>query len=93
VITAETAERLRHLASEAPGNAVTTLRTSIQLRDTIYDIFSAIAQRRVIPSTALAILNKAVRQAAQHALLVHATGGLPRNGSNRKATWTPCSGP
>jgi predicted RNA-binding Zn ribbon-like protein len=78
VITAKTAERLRHLASEAPGNALTMLRTSIQLRDTIYDIFSAVAQRRVIPSTALAILNKAVRQAAQHAQLVHANRRFTR---------------
>jgi predicted RNA-binding Zn ribbon-like protein len=78
VITAKTAELLRHLASEAPGNARTMLRTSIQLRDRIYDIFSAVAQRRVIPSTALAILNKAVRQSAQHAQLVHA---------NRRFTW------
>ena len=78
VIGAKTAERLRHLAAEAPGNAQTTLRNSIQLRDTIYEIFSAVAQRRVIPSTALAILNKAVRQAAQHAQLVH---------SSRRLTW------
>jgi predicted RNA-binding Zn ribbon-like protein len=78
VITAKTAERLCHLASEAPGNARTMLRTSIRLRDTIYDIFLAVAQRRVIPSTALAILNKAVRQTAQQAELVHA---------NRRFTW------
>jgi len=78
VITARTAERLHHLAAEAPGNAQITLRTSIQLRDTIYDIFSAVAQRRVIPTTALAILNHAVRQAAQHAQLIHA---------NRRVTW------
>jgi predicted RNA-binding Zn ribbon-like protein len=78
VITARTAERLRRRASEAPGNALATLRTSIHLRDTMYDIFSAVAQRRVIPSTALAILNQAVRHAAQHARLVHA---------NRRFTW------
>ena len=78
VITAKTAERLRHLASKAPGNALTTLRTSIELRDTIYDIFSAVAQRRLIPSRALAILNKAVRQAAQHAQLVHANQQFTR---------------
>ena len=78
VITGKTEERLRHLASEASGNALTTLRTSIQLRDTIYDIFSAVAQRRVIPNAALAILNKGVRQAAQHAQLVYV---------NRRFTW------
>ena len=78
VITAKTAERLRQLASEAPGSALTTLRTSIQLRDTIYDIFSAVAQRQVIPGTALAILNSAIRQAAQHAQIVN---------TNRRFTW------
>ena len=78
VITAKTAERLRHLAAEVPGSAQTTLRNSIQLRDAVYDIFSAVAQRRVIPSTALAILNKAVRQASQHTQLVH---------SNRRFIW------
>jgi predicted RNA-binding Zn ribbon-like protein len=78
VITAKTVERLRHLASEAPGRALITLRTSIQLRDTIYDIFSAVAQRRMIPSAALAILNKAVRHAAQHAQLVHAYRRITR---------------
>jgi predicted RNA-binding Zn ribbon-like protein len=70
VIAARTSERLRHLAAEAPANAQTTLRASIQLRDAICDIFTAVAQRRVIPSAALAILNKAVRQASQHIQLV-----------------------
>jgi predicted RNA-binding Zn ribbon-like protein len=78
VISAKTAERLRHLASKAPGKALTALRTSIQLRDAIYLIFSAIAQRREVPSAALACLNKAVRQAAQHSQLVYA---------NRRFTW------
>ncbi len=72
VITARSAERLRHLASESPQQALTTLRTAIHLRDAIYDIFSALARRRVIPNPALAILNKALRQAAQHSQLVHA---------------------
>ena len=78
VITAKTAERLRHLASREPGRAATTLRTSIQLRDAIYLIFSAVAQRRAISSAALASLNKAVGQTAQHAQLVYA---------NRRFTW------
>jgi predicted RNA-binding Zn ribbon-like protein len=78
VITVKTAQRLRHLASEAPGNALTTLRTSIQLRDTIYDIFTAIGHRRAIPNTALTVLNKSVRQAAQHAQIVRV---------NRRFTW------
>jgi len=71
VISGKIAERLQHLASDAPGNAQTMLHNSIQLRDAIYDIFSAVAQRQVIPSTALALLNKAIRHANQHAQLVH----------------------
>ena len=70
VITAKIAEHLRHLAADEPGSAQTTLRTSIRLRDAIYDIFSAVAQRKVIPSTALAILNQAIRHANQHTQLV-----------------------
>ena len=71
VITAKTAQRLRRLASKTPGKALATLRTSIQLRDAIYIIFSAAARQRVVPSAALASLNKTVRQAAQHAQLVY----------------------
>jgi len=78
VITAKTAERLRHLASREPGRAATTLRAAIHLRDVIYLSFSAVAQRRVISGPALACLNKAVRQAAQHAQLVYA---------NRRFSW------
>jgi predicted RNA-binding Zn ribbon-like protein len=78
VITAKTAQRLRHLASEAPGHALTMLRISIQLRDTMFDIFSAVAHRRAIPSTALTVINKAVRLAAQHAQIVRV---------NRRFTW------
>ena len=39
VITAKAAERLRHLASKAPGQALAALRMSIQLRDAVYLIF------------------------------------------------------
>jgi predicted RNA-binding Zn ribbon-like protein len=78
VISAKTAERLRHLASHEPGQALATLRTSVKLRDAIYLIFSAVAQRQMVPSTALANLNKAVGQAAQHSRLVYAS---------RRFTW------
>jgi len=71
VTTKKTAERLGRLAAEAPGNAQSVLRSAIQLRETIYAIFSAIAERRGIPSTTLAILNKAVQQASQHAQIAH----------------------
>lgn len=70
-VSKKTLERLNALASESPGNAQLTLRHAVQLRDAIYDIFSAVAQRRGIPSTALATLNKAVQNASEHAQVGH----------------------
>ena len=70
-ISRKTAESLNGWASESPGNALLILRQSIQLRDAIYDIFSAISHRRGIPTTALATLNKAAQHASDHAEVVH----------------------
>lgn len=70
-VSKKTGDHLQQLAAEAPGNAQSALRSAIQLRDVIYDIFSSVAQRRGIPSTALAILNKAVQRASEHAQIVH----------------------
>ena len=72
VITGKTAAHLRHLASEAPGSARAALRHATELRDAIYDVFAAVAQRRTIPDPALASLNEFVRRAAPHSQLVHA---------------------
>jgi predicted RNA-binding Zn ribbon-like protein len=71
-ISKKTAEHLRELASEAPGNAQTALRSAIQLRDLIYDIFSSVANHRGISSTALGTLNKFVQRSFEHAQIAHA---------------------
>jgi predicted RNA-binding Zn ribbon-like protein len=70
-VSKKTADRLSVLAGESPGNAQLAVRRAVQLRNAIYDIFSAVAQRRGIPSTALATLNQAVRGASEHAQVVH----------------------
>lgn len=70
-INRKTADQLRQVASEAPGNAQSVLRSAIQLRDVIYDTFAAVAHRRGIPSTALAALNKEVQRAFEHAQIGH----------------------
>lgn len=70
-ISKKTADHLQRLATETPGNARAVLRNAIQLREGIYDIFCAVAERRGIPSTALGTLNKAVHQAWQHAQITH----------------------
>ena len=71
-ITKKTAEGLNQLASESPGNAQLVLSHAIQLRDAIYDIFSALSHRRGIPTAALATVNQAVQHASDHAEVVHA---------------------
>ena len=78
VISGRTADKLSALARESPGNAQLAVRHAIQMRDAIYDIFSAVAQRSGIPSRALAALNQAVRNAAEHAEVVH---------TNRRFAW------
>ena len=72
MITRETADRLRRLASAAPGGARTVLREAIRLREAIYGIFSAVAERRTVPAAALASLDAFVRRSAEHARLVQA---------------------
>jgi predicted RNA-binding Zn ribbon-like protein len=78
VIGGKTADRLRRLAGEVPGQAQGVLRHAIQLREAIHDIFAAVVERRGIPGTALARLNASVRIAAEHARIAHA---------NRRFTW------
>lgn len=77
-VTQKTADRLLRLAAETPGHAQSVLRQAIQLREAIYDIFSAIAERRGVPSTALTLLNTAVQHASEHARIAHA---------NRRFAW------
>jgi predicted RNA-binding Zn ribbon-like protein len=78
VVHRKTAERLHGLAIDAPGNAQLTLRQALELRDAIFDIFTAVALRHGIPSTALAVLNKATQHASQHAQVSY---------GNRRFTW------
>lgn len=65
------AEQLQQLAGEAPGNAQSTLRHAIAVRDAIYDIFMAVALRHGIPSTALATLNKVLQHASRQAQITY----------------------
>jgi predicted RNA-binding Zn ribbon-like protein len=71
VLSAKLAERLRSIAEAAPGRAQSVLREAVQLRDALYTIFSAVAERRGISDAALGLLNRALQRAAEHARLVH----------------------
>jgi predicted RNA-binding Zn ribbon-like protein len=72
VLSGKMAERLRALAKDAPGRAQATLREAVQLRDALYNIFSAVAERRGVPDTALGCLNRTMQHASDHARLTHA---------------------
>jgi predicted RNA-binding Zn ribbon-like protein len=78
VLNQRTADRLSRLAAEPPGRAQSALRHAIRLRDTIYEIFLAVVERRDVPGTALAVLNTAIGDAAGHARIAH---------GNRRFTW------
>jgi len=71
-ITKKTRDRLQQLSAETPGHAMSALRHAVQVREAVYDIFCAVAERRVVPATALAVLNKAAHQVAQHDEIIHA---------------------
>lgn len=65
-------DHLLDVNAEAPGAGQAILRQAVQLREAMYDVFLAAAKRRAIPATALAAVNKAVQNGAQHAHIVHA---------------------
>ena len=72
VITGKTGERLRRLAAASPASALATLREAKRLRETLFEVFSGVAQRRAVPAPALASLNEFILRAAGHVHLVHA---------------------
>ena len=56
----------------APEAAQCALRTAIELREAMFAVFTAIANRKPVPAGALAVLNQYMQAAAQHAQLVPA---------------------
>jgi len=71
VYPARVADRLYTIAGEAPGRGKTALQQAVQLREAVFAIFSAVAERRAIPGNPLALLNFAVQESAAHARIVH----------------------
>jgi predicted RNA-binding Zn ribbon-like protein len=69
-LPAKTAAHLRALAKDSPGRAHAVMREAIQLRDSLYDLFLALSEKRTVPESGLACLNRALQRASQHARLV-----------------------
>ena len=70
LIGSKTGDRLRRLASDAPGQAQSVLRRALQLREAIYEVFSAVVEQRGTPTAALACLNDAAQKASEHARII-----------------------
>jgi len=70
-ITKKTAEKLSALAERQPERSHIVLRDAVQLRDALYDVFSAVANHRTVPAAQLATINRAVQNASDHAQLAH----------------------
>jgi predicted RNA-binding Zn ribbon-like protein len=62
---------LSRTAAEAPGQAQAALQQALQLREAIYEVVAAVADRRGVPITSLHLLNSFAQRAAQHAEVVH----------------------
>lgn len=68
-------QQVDHLCAQgekSPEPAQRALKSAIQMREAISEVFYALANGRPVPKPALAILNHCVQQAAQHARLVPA---------------------
>jgi predicted RNA-binding Zn ribbon-like protein len=57
-------------AERAPGKAKNILYEAIRLRETLYEIFTALIEHRVVPQNALGILNAFLKQSSDHMRLI-----------------------
>jgi len=63
-------DRLFARSETSPETAQKALRAAIELREAMFAVFTAIANRKAIPPAALTTLNQFIQAAAQHAQLV-----------------------
>jgi predicted RNA-binding Zn ribbon-like protein len=74
LLGAEQVTKLHGMEAQSPGDAQTVLRKAIQLRESIYQIFAALAQKAATPEEALQVLNRNLREASAQAALVEKAG-------------------
>ena len=70
-LPARAIDRLYAKAGQAPKEGQRALQNAISLREGLFEIFSAVAEARPIPSGALALLNAALQESASHGRIVH----------------------
>jgi predicted RNA-binding Zn ribbon-like protein len=67
-------DRLCARSEQSPQAAQRALHTAIAMREAISEVFYALVRERPVPKASLAILNRYVQEAAQHASLAPANG-------------------
>jgi predicted RNA-binding Zn ribbon-like protein len=74
ILSSQQTDRLFALSSATPEPAQHALQAAIQMREAMYEVFSAQVEKRSVPVAALLTLNQYLQMAAQHALLAPANG-------------------
>jgi predicted RNA-binding Zn ribbon-like protein len=74
ILSPQQTDRLFALSSATPEPAQRVLQAAIQMREAMYEIFSAKLDREPVPAAALFTLNQYLQMAAQHARLVPVNG-------------------
>ena len=70
ILSPQQADRLSVESEESPEAAAKILRSAIQMREAMSEIFYARVRKKTVPKASLAVLNGYIQQAAQHAALV-----------------------
>ena len=76
LLTSQEAEQLHRLASERPDQAMADYEKAIELRETIYRIFSCRYSGRPVSPADLALFNSVAQEAMAHLKLVPVNGGF-----------------
>jgi predicted RNA-binding Zn ribbon-like protein len=72
VLSHQQVDHLSAQSRQSPQAAQGALKSAIEMREAMSEVFYALAREHPVPKSALAILNRYVQQAAQHAQLVPA---------------------
>jgi predicted RNA-binding Zn ribbon-like protein len=76
ILTLAQANHFVERSSLIPDVAAATLRSAIEMREAMFGVFSAIANKQPVPKLALAQLNRCIQYAAEHARLVQTNGSF-----------------
>lgn len=76
ILTPAQADRLFAWSEADPEEAQRILKAAVELREAMYEVFSAVIAKRAVPASPLAMLNGYIQLAAQHVSLAPANGGF-----------------